>query len=35
MKGQNLHHTIRITFEEACFGTEKELDLPLQDECES
>lgn len=35
MKGQNLHHTIRITFEEACFGTEKELDLPLQDECAS
>ena len=35
MKGQNLHHTIRITFEEACFGTEKELDLPMQDECES
>lgn len=35
MKGQNLHHTIRITFEEACFGTEKELDLPLQDECEN
>ena len=35
MKGQNLRHTIRITFEEACFGTEKELDLPLQDECES
>ena len=35
MKGQNLHHTIRITFEEACFGPEKELDLPLQDECES
>lgn len=35
MKGQNLHLTIRITFEEACFGTEKELDLPLQDECES
>lgn len=35
MKGQNLHHTIRITFEEACFGTEKKLDLPLQDECES
>jgi molecular chaperone DnaJ len=35
MKGQNLHHTIRITFEEACFGTEKELDLPLQDECKS
>ena len=35
MKGQNLHHTIRITFEEACFGIEKELDLPLQDECES
>ena len=35
MKGQNLHHTIRITFEEACFGTEKELELPLQDECAS
>ena len=35
MKGQNLHHTIRITFEEACFGTEKELSIPLQDECES
>ena len=33
MKGSNLRTTIRITFEEACFGTEKELELNLKDEC--
>jgi molecular chaperone DnaJ len=32
-KGQNVHASIRITFEEACFGTEKELDITLKDEC--
>ena len=35
MKGQNLHESIRITFEEACFGTEKELDIYLKEECSS
>lgn len=33
MKGANLRTSIRITFEEACFGTEKELELNLKDEC--
>lgn len=35
MKGANLRTGIRITFEEACFGTEKELELNLKDECET
>ncbi len=34
MKGQNIRVQVRLTFEEACFGTEKELDLNLKDECE-
>ena len=33
MKGANLRTSVRITFEEACFGTEKELELNLKDEC--
>lgn len=33
MKGANIRTSVRITFEEACFGTEKELDLNLKDEC--
>ena len=33
-KGANIKTTIRVAFEEAIFGTQKELDLPLKDECE-
>lgn len=33
MKGANIRTSVRITFEEACFGTEKELELTLKDEC--
>ena len=33
MKGANLKTSVRITFEEAVFGTEKELDLTLKEEC--
>lgn len=34
MKGANIRKSIRITFEEAIFGCEKELDLILKDPCE-
>lgn len=34
MKGANIRKSIRITFEEAVFGCEKELDLVLKDPCE-
>jgi molecular chaperone DnaJ len=34
-QGANLRTSVRITFEEAVFGTEKELDLNLKDECNS
>lgn len=34
MKGQNIRVQVRLTFEEACFGVEKELDLTLKEECE-
>ena len=34
MKGANVHASVRITFEEAVFGCEKELDLTLKDTCE-
>ena len=34
MQGENLRTTVRITFEEAVFGTEKDLDLTLKEECE-
>ncbi len=33
MKGANLRTSVRITFEEAVFGTEKELEMTLKDEC--
>ncbi len=33
MKGANLRTSIRISFEEAVFGVEKEIELPLKDEC--
>lgn len=33
MKGANVRASVRITFEEACFGVEKELELNLKDEC--
>ena len=35
MKGANLRASVRITFEEAVFGCEKELDLNLKDECKT
>ena len=35
MKGANLRTSVRITFEEAVFGVEKELDLNLKDECKT
>ena len=34
MKGANIRKSIRITFEEAVFGCEKELELILKDPCE-
>ena len=33
MKGANLRTSVRITFEEAVFGCEKELDVVLKDPC--
>lgn len=33
MKGANIRTSVRITFEEAIFGVEKELELTLKDEC--
>lgn len=33
MKGQNVRVQVRLTFEEACFGVDKELDLTLKEEC--
>lgn len=33
MKGANTRASIRITFDEAVFGTEKELELNLKEEC--
>ena len=33
MKGGNLRTSIRITFEEAVFGCEKEIDINAQEEC--
>lgn len=33
MKGANLRTSVRISFEEAVFGCEKELDLTLKDPC--
>ena len=33
-KGANVRTSIRVTFEEAAFGCEKEIELTLKDECE-
>ena len=35
MKGQNLRTSVRITFEEAIFGCEKEIEMVLKDECKN
>ncbi|MBE6014481.1 MAG: molecular chaperone DnaJ [Lachnospiraceae bacterium] len=35
MKGANLRARIRITFEEAVFGCEKEIELTLKDDCKT
>ena len=35
MQGANIRTQVRITFEEAVFGCEKELELTLKDECTS
>ena len=35
MKGANIRASVRVTFEEAVFGVEKELELTLKDECKS
>lgn len=35
MKGANVRASVRITFEEAVFGCEKQLDLNLKDECQT
>ena len=34
MKGANIRKSVRITFEEAVFGCEKELEVTLKDPCE-
>lgn len=35
MKGANLRAAVRVTFEEAVFGCEKQLELSLKDECKT
>ncbi|MDE7231632.1 MAG: molecular chaperone DnaJ, partial [Lachnospiraceae bacterium] len=35
MKGANLRTSVRISFEEAVFGVDKEIELTLKDECTS
>ena len=35
MKGANIRTSVSITFEEACFGAEKEIELTLKDECKT
>ena len=35
MQGANLRTQVRVTFEEAVFGCEKEIELTLKDECSS
>lgn len=35
MKGANVRTSVRVTFEEACFGVEKEIELTLKDECKT
>ena len=33
MKGANIKTSVRVSFNEAVFGSQKELELPLKDEC--
>jgi molecular chaperone DnaJ len=33
VKGANIKTTVRVSFEEAVFGTQTEIELPLKDEC--
>lgn len=35
MKGANLRTSVRITFEEAVFGTKKEIELTVKEECKT
>jgi len=35
MKGANIRTSVHITFEEAVFGVEKEIELTLKDECQT
>ena len=35
MKGANLRAAVHVTFEEAAFGCEKQIEITLKDECES
>ncbi|MBQ0028765.1 MAG: molecular chaperone DnaJ [Lachnospiraceae bacterium] len=35
MKGSNVRTSVRITFEEAVFGCEKEIDLTVKEECKT
>ena len=35
MRGANLRASVRITFEEAVFGCEKEIEITLKDECQT
>lgn len=32
-RGANVRTRVQITFEEACFGVEKEIEIPMKDEC--
>lgn len=34
-RGANIRTSVRITFEEACFGTKKEIDVTLKDDCQT
>ena len=34
-RGANLRTQVKITFEEACFGTEKEIEIPSKVECKT
>ena len=33
MKGADIRTTVRVSFEEAAFGTQTEIEMPLKDEC--
>lgn len=33
MKGQNVRVSVHLTFEEACFGSEKEIELNIKEDC--